>query len=57
MFSFLKSDPKKKLLKQYEVLMKKAMEAQRNGKIDVFADLSKQADEIDKKIKALNEKS
>lgn len=57
MFGFLKSNPKKKLQKEYESLMQKAVLAQRNGKIALYADLSFEADLILKKIKELESQS
>lgn len=53
MFGFLKSDPKKKLEKEYKLKLEKAVDAQRNGKIDVYARLSKEADDILKEIEKL----
>lgn len=50
MFSFLKGDPTKKLRKEYEALLSKAMQAQRNGDIRLYSELSEQADAIFKQI-------
>jgi hypothetical protein len=50
MFGLFKSDPAKKLQKEYEALMEKAVFAQRNGDMAGFAKLSAQAEEIGKKI-------
>lgn len=56
MFGLFKSDPTKKLKKQHELLMKKAVDAQRNGNMALFANLSSEAEEIYKKIKELEAK-
>jgi hypothetical protein len=56
MFGLFKSDPTKKLKKQHEILMKKAVDAQRNGNMALFANLSSEAEEIYKKIKELEAK-
>lgn len=50
MFGLFKKDPAKKLQKEYEELMKKAVEAQRNGKMELFANLSAKADKISKQL-------
>lgn len=50
MFGIFKQDPSKKLQKEYESVMKKAVEAQRNGKMELFANLSAKADQIDKEL-------
>lgn len=46
MFNFFKSRKAKKLQKEYERLMKKAMEAQRNGDIEGYGKLVALADEV-----------
>lgn len=56
MFGLFKSDPTKKLQKEYEVLMKKAVDAQRNGNIELYAKLSTQADNISKQLDELEKK-
>lgn len=53
MFSFLKSDPTKKLRKQRAALLEKAMHAQRNGDIRTYSRLSTEAEEAYKKIQEL----
>lgn len=53
MFGIFKSNPAKKLQKEYEILMKKAVDAQRNGNIELYAKLSTQADTIAKKLDEL----
>lgn len=50
MFSLFKKDPIKKLQKQYQEKLEAGMHAQRNGDMRAFAELSKQAEEIDKEI-------
>ena len=55
MFGFLKSDPIKKLEEKYSKLMKEAVEAQRNGNIELYSKLSFESEEILKKIDDLNE--
>jgi hypothetical protein len=57
MFGFLKGDPIKKLQKDYERLSMQAMEAQQNGNIELFGELSQKAEEIGKQIDQLKEKS
>ncbi|MGB0732880.1 MAG: DUF6435 family protein [Pontibacterium sp.] len=52
MFSFFKSNPNKKLKKQYESKLEEAMHAQRNGDIFTYSQLSKEADDILQQIKA-----
>jgi len=56
MFGFLKNDPKKKLEKEYKSLSEAAMQAQRNGNIELFAELSQKAEEVGKKLDALEKK-
>ena len=53
MFSFLKSDPKKKLEKQYAKKLEEARNAQRAGKMPLFASLSAEAEAIGKELDAL----
>ena len=55
MFSLFKKDPKKELQKEYEKLMKDAVDAQRNGDIDRYSTLSAKAEEIAQKIDKLKE--
>ncbi len=50
MFGFLKSDPLKKLNREYEALLKEAMEAQRSGDIRLYSELTEQAEKISEKI-------
>ena len=53
MFSFFKSDPTKKLKKQYATLLEQAMHAQRGGDIRTYSELSTKADEVYKQIQAI----
>lgn len=57
MFKLLKRDPTKKLQREFENLSEKAMDAQRNGNIELFAKLSKEAEEIGKQIDKLREEN
>lgn len=53
MFSWLKSDPIKVLEKQHDKKSELAFQAQRNGKIALFGELTKECEEIQKKINEL----
>ena len=53
MFQFLKSDPSKKLQKEYEALQTKAFQAQRDGDIREYSALTAQAETIYEKIERL----
>ena len=55
MFSFLKSDPKKKLEKQYRAKLAEGVELQRKGDIRGFARCTEEAEAILEKIDALKE--
>ena len=50
MFNLFKKNNEKKLQNEYENLMSKAVDAQRNGNIKLYAELSFKADEVLKKI-------
>jgi hypothetical protein len=50
MFSFLKSDPLKKLNKEYGELLEKGMQAQRGGDIRLYSELTEQAEAVKVKI-------
>ncbi len=56
MFGLFKKDESAKLQKEYERISEKAMQAQRNGNIELFAELSQQAEEIGKKIDEIKAK-
>lgn len=53
MFGWLKRDPIEKLDKQYKAKLQEAMEAQRNGNIRLYADLTHEAESISKSIETL----
>ncbi|MFT5788890.1 MAG: hypothetical protein ACI8SJ_000998 [Shewanella sp.] len=53
MFSLFKSNPTKKLNKLLSIKLEQAMQAQRNGDIKSYAQLSFEADQIDKQISQL----
>lgn len=55
MFGLFKSDPLKKLRKQYDIALQDAMQAQRHGDIRLYSELSTEADKIYQQIKALEE--
>tara|TARA_R110000850_G_scaffold80917_3_gene173697 strand:- start:1122 stop:1316 length:195 start_codon:yes stop_codon:yes gene_type:complete len=55
MFGLFKSNPLKKLRKQYDTALQDAMQAQRHGDIRLYAELSTEADKIYQKIKRLEE--
>lgn len=46
MLGFLKGDPKKKLQKQYEAKLEKALHAQRNGDLRTHGTLMEEAEEL-----------
>ncbi|GLS91423.1 hypothetical protein GCM10007916_24920 [Psychromonas marina] len=50
MFSIFKSNPTKRLNKLLSIKLEQAMQAQRNGDIRTYSQLSFEADEIDKQI-------
>lgn len=53
MFGLFKSNPTKKLRKQYDALLEKAMYAQRNGDIKTYSMLTAQSEELWKEIERL----
>ena len=57
MFSFFKSNPIKKLTKLQDIKLEQAMQAQRNGDMKSFAQLTYEADEIEQQIVALTAKA
>lgn len=57
MFSFLKTDPVKKLRKQQGIILEKAMHAQRNGDIRLYSQLTLDADDLDKKVQELTKRN
>ncbi|WP_414828532.1 DUF6435 family protein [Alteromonas sp. H39] len=50
MFGLFNSDPTKKMRKQYDVLLEKAMHAQRNGDIKTYSSLTAEAEALWEKI-------
>ena len=52
MFGIFKSDPTKKMRKQYDSLLEKAMQAQRNGDIKTYSNLTAEAEALWEKIQA-----
>lgn len=57
MFSFFKANPIKKLTKLQDIKLEQAMQAQRNGDMKSFAQLTYEADEIEQQIVALTTKA
>ena len=53
MFSFLKSDPVKKLKKDYQKKLAEAMSAQRNGDIKTYSKLTGESEKIWAEIQIL----
>jgi len=53
MFSLFKKDPIKKLAKLHSIKLEEAMHAQRKGDMRLFAQLSAEADDIDKQMVVL----
>jgi len=50
MFNLFRSNPSKKLRKQYDALLEKAMLAQRNGDIKSYSLLTAESEDLWKKI-------
>lgn len=55
MFSFLKTNPEKKLKKQYNTKLEQAMQAQRNGDIEKYSFLTREAEALYEQIKQLEQ--
>ena len=53
MLKWLKPDPIKKLQKESDKKAEQALQAQRNGNIALYADLTKEVEDIDAKVKKL----
>tara|TARA_R110001599_G_scaffold60986_1_gene169473 strand:+ start:395 stop:577 length:183 start_codon:yes stop_codon:yes gene_type:complete len=53
MFGLFRKNPLEKLEKSYQSKLQQAMEAQRSGNIQRYAELSEEADGFYQKIKAL----
>ena len=56
MFGIFKKDPIKALEKEYNAKLEKAVFAQRNGNIELYSQLSTEADKLLKQIEKLEEK-
>lgn len=54
MLSWFKSDPKKKLEKEYAAKLEAATAAQRNGKIPLYAQLMDESEQIAKRLDAMS---
>ncbi|GGP56324.1 DUF6435 family protein [Shewanella saliphila] len=57
MFSFLKSDPIKKLRKTYDQKLEQAMQAQRKGDIKTYSLLTAESENLWQQIEALEKSS
>jgi cell fate (sporulation/competence/biofilm development) regulator YlbF (YheA/YmcA/DUF963 family) len=57
MFGLFKKDPKKKLDQEYLQLLEQAMQAQRNGDIRTYSELTEKAEAKRQEIEALGESS
>ena len=55
MFKFLRGDPIKKLEKQYAAKLEEARDAQRSGKIPLYATLTAEAEAMADRIDALRQ--
>ncbi len=55
MFGLFKANPEKKLCQQYDTALEKAMHAQRNGDMRLFAELSAEASKLLTDIQALQQ--
>ncbi len=56
MLGFLKADPTKKLRDRHRKTLARAMQAQRDGDLSLFAELSAQADAMAAELDALERK-
>ncbi len=56
MLSLFRKDPLKKLIKQYDQMLEKAMYAQRNGDIKSYSMLTAEAERIATEIRDLEQK-
>ena len=54
MFGLFKTDPKIKLQKEYEKLLEKAMQFQRNGDIKSYSMVTAEAEKVREQIENLN---
>ena len=55
MFKLFRTDPTKKLEKQYARKLEEARDAQRRGQIPLYATLSAEAEEIGQRLDALKQ--
>ena len=55
MFKLFQSDPIKKLEKQYAQKLEEARDAQRSGKIPLYATLTAEAEELGKRLDELKQ--
>ncbi len=56
MFGLFKGDPKKKLEEEYARILTQAVEAQRNGEIELYGEITVKSEEVLKKIEDLEKK-
>ena len=56
MLGFMKGDPKKKLQKEYEAKLQKALHAQRNGDLRTHGTLMEEAEKIYAEIQKIEKK-
>jgi len=56
MFKWLKSDPLKALKKEYDKKFEEAFQAQRNGNIGLYAELTKKCEDLQKKMDEMKAK-
>ena len=56
MLGFLKGDPKKKLQKEYEAKLQKALHAQRNGDLRTHGTLMQEAENIYAELQKIEKK-
>lgn len=54
MFSFLKSNPEKKLKRQIQDLSLKAVNFQRNGKLREYAEVTAEIQDLEKKLDTIS---
>tara|TARA_B100000949_G_C14209563_1_gene419660 strand:+ start:754 stop:933 length:180 start_codon:yes stop_codon:yes gene_type:complete len=55
-FNLFKSNPTKKLRRQYDKLLERAMHAQRNGDIKTYSMLTAESETLYKQIEAIENK-
>ena len=57
MFNLFKSNPTKKLRRQYDKLLERAIHAQRNGDIKTYSMLTAESETLYKQIEAIENKN